>query len=428
MLRARRFVRTIGASAILIGGWGVSGYWRPARPIPETCPCEVETIDAPAHSAPAAPASAAPSSEAPVKPPTIPDEELVDQDGRTVRFYSDLVRGKVVAIQFIFTTCASVCPPLGTAFATLRAREPDVQFISVSVDPVTDTPERLNAWCRRFGAGPNWRLVTGAKPAVDRVLRALRAYDANKNEHTPLFLLGDDRGGKWRRVHGLATPETIARVITAIRGDSPSKADSMPDPKPADTQPSSAASAPERGARSRGRGRRYFTDTLLVDQHGAQLKLYTDLISDRVVAVNFFFTSCKNTCPVLMDKFQKLQQSFQDRMGRDLVLLSISVDPARDDVARLKGFADGLGARADWHLVTGTADDLKVVQSRFGQLLDSPDQHTNVIFVGNERTGLWKKLNGLSPVEQLIPLVEEVLDDTEATQPVAASGNSLDPD
>jgi cytochrome oxidase Cu insertion factor (SCO1/SenC/PrrC family) len=418
MLQEQRFVRTLGvSSAILLGGLGMSGLWRPARPIPETCPCEVTSAGSPAD-------AAVQSSEARIKPPTIPDEELVDQDGRPVRFYSDLVRGKVVAVQFIFTTCASVCPPLGTAFASLRAREPDVQFISVSVDPATDTPERLNAWSRRFGAGPNWRLVTGSKPAVDRVLKALRAYDANKNEHTPLFLLGDDRSGGWRRVHGLAPAETISRVIADLRDISTEKHDS----KAADVRSSTASAAPERDERSGGRGRRYFTDTSVVDQHGARLRLYSDLISGRVVAINFFFTSCKNTCPVLMDKFQKLQQSFQDRMGRDLVLLSISVDPARDDVARLKGFADSLGAGADWHLVTGAADDLKVVQSRFGQLLDSPDQHTNVIFVGNERTGLWKKLNGLSPAEQLIPLVEEVLDDAEAMKPVAAGGHSHDPD
>ena len=97
-------------------------------------------------------------------------------------------------------------------------------------------------------------------------------------------------------------------------------------------------------------------------------------------------------------------------------------------MARLAGYAEKVGARAGWHLVTGALDDLKLVQSRFGQLLESPDQHTNVIFVGNERTGLWKKLNGLSPADQLIPLVEDVLEDTEASRPVAAGGGVLDPE
>jgi protein SCO1/2 len=133
-----------------------------------------------------------------------------------VRFYSDLVRDKVVAIQFIFTTCQSICPPLGSTFGTLRAREPGVQFVSVSVDPVTDTPERLKEWSRRFGAGPNWRLVTGPKPAIDRLLKALRSYDADKNAHTPLVLLGDDRSGRWRRVHGLAAPEAIAWLVEGL--------------------------------------------------------------------------------------------------------------------------------------------------------------------------------------------------------------------
>lgn len=150
--------------------------------------------------------------------PNIPDVELLDQDGRRVRFYSDLVRGKVVAINFIFTTCTTVCPPLGATFARVQ-RElgeragRDVHLISISVDPATDTPERLKAWGAKFKAGPGWTFVTGAKPQVDELLRALAASSARREDHTPTVLVGNEASGQWARAYGLAAPSKILRII-----------------------------------------------------------------------------------------------------------------------------------------------------------------------------------------------------------------------
>src|SRR5919202_3095176 len=127
----------------------------------------------------------------------IPDVELLDQDGRKVHFYSDLVKGRVVAIQFIFTTCTTICPPLGATFARVqkelgeRARR-DVRLISISVDPATDTPERLKAWAAKFHAADGWTLVTGAKPKVDELLRALGAATASPADHSPTVLIGNE--------------------------------------------------------------------------------------------------------------------------------------------------------------------------------------------------------------------------------------------
>jgi protein SCO1/2 len=149
---------------------------------------------------------------------SIPDVELLDQDGRKVRFYSDLVRGKVVAVNFIFTTCTTVCPPLGATFARLqkdlgeRAGR-DVHLISISVDPVTDTPERLKAWGGKFKAGPGWTFVTGSKPQVDELLRALAASSARREDHTPTVLVGNDASGQWTRAYGLTAPARLVQLI-----------------------------------------------------------------------------------------------------------------------------------------------------------------------------------------------------------------------
>jgi len=138
--------------------------------------------------------------------------------------YSDLVQGKTVAINFIFTTCTTICPPLGATFARVQ-RElgeragRDVHLISVSVDPANDTPERLKAWGAKFKAAPGWTFVTGAKPEIDELLRALAASTARPEDHSPTVLVINDQKGLVTRTYGLARPSQIMKVIDdAIAG------------------------------------------------------------------------------------------------------------------------------------------------------------------------------------------------------------------
>lgn len=149
---------------------------------------------------------------------TIPDVELLDQNGNKVHFYSDLVKGKTVAVNFIFTTCTTICPPLGATFARVQKElgeraGRDVRLISVSVDPATDTPERLKAWAAKFHAAEGWTLVTGAKPQVDELLRALGAATASPADHSPTVLIGNDAKGQWTRTYGLARPAVLVKLI-----------------------------------------------------------------------------------------------------------------------------------------------------------------------------------------------------------------------
>jgi len=149
----------------------------------------------------------------------IPDVEVLDQDGRRVRFYTDLVRGRTVAINFIFTTCTTVCPPLGATFARVQ-RElaakggKDARLISISVDPVTDTPERMKAWGAKFKAGPGWTFVTGPKPQIDQLLNALAASSARREDHSPNVLVGNDATGQWTRAYGLTSPGKLVQIIS----------------------------------------------------------------------------------------------------------------------------------------------------------------------------------------------------------------------
>jgi cytochrome oxidase Cu insertion factor (SCO1/SenC/PrrC family) len=147
----------------------------------------------------------------------IPDIHVYDQNGKQLNFYSDLIKGKTVAINFIFTTCTTICPPLTATFRRvqqdLSERALPVELISVSVDPSTDTPERLRDFAAKFKAGPGWTFVTGEKQEIDLLLRALGVAVADKNDHTPMILVGNDSSGYWTRTYGLSSPAALVKVI-----------------------------------------------------------------------------------------------------------------------------------------------------------------------------------------------------------------------
>jgi protein SCO1 len=164
---------------------------------------------------------------------TIPDVWLVDQHGKRVRFYSDLIRGKVVAINTIFTTCTTICPLMRANFArlskTLASGDADqdkkINLISISIDPVVDTPERLMHWSTETGqTGSDWTLLTGKKEDVDRLLKALQVFTPDKLSHAPVVLIGGDGTGDWARASALLPPSRLADLIHARIDRQPGRA------------------------------------------------------------------------------------------------------------------------------------------------------------------------------------------------------------
>lgn len=317
----------------------------------------------------------------------IPDVSLVDQDGRPVRFASDLVKDRVVAINFVFTTCTTICPPMGASFAKLRQllgerAGRDVHLISVSVDPRTDTPERLKAWAGKFGAGPGWTLVTGNPDEVVRLLKALGAYTPDIKDHSPLVLVGNAAKREWTRAYGLAPPAKIAELLD-----------------------SAAAPTLQQAARS------YFGDIPLVDQSGKTQRLYSDLLAGRSVVIDVMFTSCTGVCPVMSRTFAHLQDWLGDRLGRDVHLISISVDPENDTPAKLAEYAARYKAKPGWYFLTGSKEDVQAALGKLGQKVENRESHQNLFLIGNDRTGLWKKAFGLASPEEIVPIVDSVVND-----------------
>ncbi len=151
-----------------------------------------------------------------------PNVRLRTQDGREVRFYDDLVKGKLVVIDFMFTTCTELCPR-GTENLA-RVQEilgnrlgRDVFLVSITVDPGHDTPEVLGQYAARYHARPGWVFATGAPADIDLIREKLGAYaDDDRASHTGMLVYGNDATGSWARMPVTLTPTTIASSLLRL--------------------------------------------------------------------------------------------------------------------------------------------------------------------------------------------------------------------
>jgi Uncharacterized protein SCO1/SenC/PrrC, involved in biogenesis of respiratory and photosynthetic systems len=156
---------------------------------------------------------------------------------------------------------------------------------------------------------------------------------------------------------------------------------------------------------------KYFTDVELMDQDGRTLKFYSDVLKGKTVVINALFTTCTNVCPPISRNFERIQQALGERLGKDVFLVSITVDPETDTPAKLKDYAQRFHARKGWSFLTGKKENIDAALYKLGQYVEEKSQHKTVIIIGNESTGLWKKAFGLAAAEDLIALVEEVMND-----------------
>ena len=144
----------------------------------------------------------------------IPDVVLTDAEAKPVRLRDLLAGDEPVMLNFIFTTCTTICPVMTKVFADVRTRlgrEADnLRMVSLSIDPENDTPARLKAYAQKFGAGQNWTFLTGPVQDVAAVQRAFDAYDSDKMNHQPLTLIRAAPGSDWVRIDGFATPDQLA--------------------------------------------------------------------------------------------------------------------------------------------------------------------------------------------------------------------------
>lgn len=151
----------------------------------------------------------------------LPAVRLRSHSGPPVEFATSLDEQRPVLLNFIFTSCTTVCPPMSQIFAALQerlgTRREQVQMVSVSIDPEHDSPARLRDYAARFGAGTQWRFHTGSTDAIDAVQRAFNVYRPDKMGHTPVTFIRPKGSppGQWRRLDGYATPDDLLRAAFA---------------------------------------------------------------------------------------------------------------------------------------------------------------------------------------------------------------------
>jgi cytochrome oxidase Cu insertion factor (SCO1/SenC/PrrC family) len=159
------------------------------------------------------------------EPPTtevrLVDAELLDTEGKPLRFRSEALGDTLVVLDFVYTTCTTVCPVLSAVFARVQGRLGDrlgteVQLVSLTVDPTRDTPARLKAYSTQLGAKAGWRWLTGRQDSVRQVLVGLGAYKADFANHSPMVLVGDPRTGTWARLNGFPTEEQILAKVDEL--------------------------------------------------------------------------------------------------------------------------------------------------------------------------------------------------------------------
>ena len=145
----------------------------------------------------------------------VPHLSLVRADGARVALDEELNDGRPVVLNFIFTTCTTICPTMSTAFSKvpekMGAGAGKLRMISVSVDPEFDKPAQLKAYAKQFGAGANWQFLTGSVEDVGTVLRAFDNYHADKMDYGPLTFLRPAPGKPWVRIDGFASAEELVR-------------------------------------------------------------------------------------------------------------------------------------------------------------------------------------------------------------------------
>jgi protein SCO1/2 len=141
---------------------------------------------------------------------TIPDVQLVREDGKAVSLPDEMNDGRPVVLNFIFTSCSSICPLLSAVFGEFDRKlgrdRNKVHLMSISIDPEADTPARLREYASRFKAGPEWHHYTGTLAASLAAQRAFNVYRGDKMNHTAVTLLRAAPGQPWVRLEGFITP------------------------------------------------------------------------------------------------------------------------------------------------------------------------------------------------------------------------------
>jgi len=176
--------------------------------------------------------------------------------------------------------------------------------------------------------------------------------------------------------------------------------------------------------------REYFTDLPLQTHRGEEVRFYSDVLAGKVVLISGFYTNCTTISPrqkvVLISGFytncttisprqnlilSRLQAALGDRLGREVVIVSITIDPKRDDVDTVAKYAEVFHPTSGWVFLTGKPENVDWVNYKLGQYLEYLEDHKGTYLLGNMSSGLWKKAPGHAQTDDLYREIQRLLED-----------------
>lgn len=166
--------------------------------------------------------------------------------------------------------------------------------------------------------------------------------------------------------------------------------------------------APVSGKAQTRRGPEFFTNLPVVDQDGRQLKFYDDLIKDKVVVVMFIYTSCTDICPITTMRMTQIEDELGAAVGRDIFIISLTVDPEHDTPEKLKAYSKAFGTGPGWSFVTGKPEDIRAINYRLGERSKVLSDHRNEIVLGNDATGEWQRDNVMGDLKRVTRSIREM--------------------
>ena len=149
-------------------------------------------------------------------------------------------------------------------------------------------------------------------------------------------------------------------------------------------------------------------DALLVTQDGKSVHFADDVMADRIVVLDFIYTTCTTVCPVLSTILGRVQNSLGERLGTDVYMVSVSVDPGRDTPERLKAYSERHRARPGWVWLTGEKTSIDSVLRGLGAYTPNFEDHPSMVLVGDTQAGTWTRFFGFPGPDKILGAVEEL--------------------
>jgi len=148
-------------------------------------------------------------------------------------------------------------------------------------------------------------------------------------------------------------------------------------------------------------GQSYLPNVEVLDQDGKAFKFYDDLVKDKLVVINFIYTTCTDICPLTTARLAMVQENLGDVIGRDIFMYSITIDPEHDGPKELKRHADAFHVGPGWKFLTGKPADIALIRYKLGERSKALSQHRHEILLGNTKTGEWSRDSAFGDLERV---------------------------